>query len=83
MERNAIASGKRVDVHIIVRMYSCPDFDLGRGPTQSINKRSKGSLMTGIGRKGATGSFWLGLPAIWQKVHDWPNLETADFSPGQ
>ncbi len=41
MERNAIASGKRVDVHIIVRMYSCPDFDLGRGPTQSSNKVQK------------------------------------------
>ena len=31
-----MASGKRVEAHIIMRRYSWPDFVLGKGPTQSI-----------------------------------------------
>ena len=31
-----MASGKRVEAHIIVRRYSLPDLLLGKGPTQSI-----------------------------------------------
>ena len=34
---SGMASGKRVDAHIIVRRYSQPDLVFGRGPTQSIN----------------------------------------------
>ena len=31
-----IASGKRVEAHILVKMYSFPDLVFGKGPTQSI-----------------------------------------------
>ena len=33
---SGMASGKRVEAHIIVRRYSSPDLVLGKGPTQSI-----------------------------------------------
>ena len=33
---SGIASGKRVEAHIMVRRYSQPFFVLGKGPTQSI-----------------------------------------------
>lgn len=83
IERRGIAAGKRVAVHIMVRMYSCPDFDLGSRPTQSINKRSNGSRITGMWCKGAMGSFWFGLPTDWQAPHKRQKLDTADFNPGQ
>ena len=62
--RNGIASGNLVDVHIIVSMYSFPDFVFGKGPTQSINILLKGSSKAGIGFKGAFYVDWLGFPTI-------------------
>ena len=44
-----IASGKRVEVHIIVKRYSFPDLVRGKGPTQSISILLKGSAKAGIG----------------------------------
>ena len=44
-----IASGKRVEVHIIVKRYSFPDLVQGKGPTQSISILQKGSSKAGIG----------------------------------
>jgi hypothetical protein len=53
--RNGIASGKRVEVHIIA-------FFFGSSPTQSISIRLNGSSNAGIGKRGAGGIFWFGLP---------------------
>ena len=44
-----IASGNLVEVHIIVSKYSLPDFDYGKGPTQSMRTLLKGSSKAGIG----------------------------------
>ena len=46
---NGIASGKRVEAHIIVKRYSLPDLVFGNGPTQSIMILLKGSSNAGIG----------------------------------
>ena len=46
---SGMASGKRVEAHIIVRSYSWPD--LGKGPTQSVIFQLKGSLKAGMGCK--------------------------------
>ena len=48
---SGMASGKRVEAHIIVRRYSWPDLVLGKGPTQSIIILLKGSSKAGIGCK--------------------------------
>ena len=50
-----IASGKRVETHIIVNKYWLPRLVLGNGPTQSIVIRLNGSSKTGIGFSGALG----------------------------
>ena len=63
---NGIASGKRVEAHIIVRRYSWPDLVLGKGPTQSIITLLKGSPKAGKDCKWAFGIVWLGFPTIWQ-----------------
>ena len=44
-----IASGKRVEVHKIVKRYSFPDFVRGKGPTQSISILLKGSSKADTG----------------------------------
>ena len=44
-----IASGKRVETHIIVKRNSFPDLVFGNGPTQSIMILLKGSSNAGIG----------------------------------
>ena len=46
---SGIASGKRVEAHIMVRRYSQPFFVLGKGPTQSIITLLKGSSKAGMG----------------------------------
>ena len=57
-----IASGKRVEAHIIVKRYSLPDLGFGNGPTQSIMILLKGSSNAGMGCNPALGMTWLGLP---------------------
>ena len=57
-----IASGKRVEAHIIVKRYSLPDLVYGNGPTQSIMILLKGSSNAGIGCNPGLGMTWLGLP---------------------
>ena len=52
---SGMASGKRVESHIIVKRYWQPDFVLGRGPTQSIMILLKGSSKAGMGCKEAFG----------------------------
>jgi hypothetical protein len=44
-----IASGNLVEVHMIVSKYWFPTLVLGKGPTQSINARLKGSSKAGMG----------------------------------
>ena len=44
-----IASGKRVEAHIIVKRYSLPDLVFGDGSKQSIMIMLKGSSNAGIG----------------------------------
>ena len=46
---SGIASGKRVEAHIMVRRYSQPFFVWGKGPTQSIITLLKGSSKAGMG----------------------------------
>ena len=46
-----IASGKRVEAHIIAKRYWQPDFVLGNGPTQSMIIIQNGSSNAGIGCK--------------------------------
>ena len=59
-----MASGKRVEAHIIVRRYSWPDFVLGKRPTQSIIILLKGSSKAGMGCKWALVlSGWVFLPS--------------------
>ena len=48
---SGMASGKRIEAHIIVRRYSWPGLVLGKGPTQSIIILLKGSSKAGIGCK--------------------------------
>ena len=57
-----IASGKRVEAHIIVKRYSLPDLVFGNGSTQSIMILLKGSSNAGFGCEPALGMTWLGLP---------------------
>ena len=57
-----MASGNRVEAHIIVIRYSWPDLVLGKGPTQSIIILLKGSSKAGMGCKWAFGIVWLGFP---------------------
>ena len=57
-----IASGKRVEAHIIVKRYSFPYLVFGIGPTQLIMILLKGSLNAGIGSNPAFGMTWLGFP---------------------
>ena len=45
---NGIASGKRVEAHIIVKRCSLPDFVFGNGPTQSIMILLKVHQMQGL-----------------------------------
>ena len=45
---SGMASGKRLEAHIIVRRYSWPDSGLGKGPTQSIIILLKGSSKAGF-----------------------------------
>ena len=52
---SGMASGKRVEAHIIVKRYWQPDLVLGRGPTQSIMILLKGSSKAGMGCKEAFG----------------------------
>lgn len=44
-----MASGKRVEAHMIVSRYWLPDLVLGRGPTRSIMILLNGSSKAGIG----------------------------------
>ena len=44
-----IALGNIVEVHVKVNKYSLPDFDFGKGPTQSIRTLPKGSSKARIG----------------------------------
>lgn len=53
--RSGIASGNRVAAHIIVSRYLSPLFVFGKGPTQSIITLSKGTPVTGIGCRAASG----------------------------
>ena len=55
MLQRGMASGKRVDLHIIVNKNLFPDFVFGRGPTQSIRISPNSSPHTGTGFNGATG----------------------------
>ena len=80
--RNGTASGNLVAAHMIVNKYWLPDFDLGRGPTQSTMTRSKGSV-TGIGCNGAGGIVWLGFPVTWQMWQLQQKRGTSCFNPGQ
>ena len=52
---SGMASGKRVDAHIIVNRYELPALVVGRGPTQSMMIRLNGSSKAGIGKRGAWG----------------------------
>jgi len=52
---NGIASGYRETLSMIVKIYSEPLLDLGRGPTTSIMTCSKGAPIDGMGYKGAFG----------------------------
>lgn len=54
---SGMASGNRVDVHMMVSKYWFPDLVLGKAPTQSTNTRLKGSSIAGIGWRGADGIF--------------------------
>ena len=56
-----IASGNRVVLHMMVKIYSHPDLVLGSLPTQSIMTLVKASSATGIGWGGAGWASWLGL----------------------
>ena len=64
MLRRGIASGKRVERHMIVSRYWLPDLVLGRGPTQSIIISLNGSLQAGIGLRGAAG-----IKGVLKKEH--------------
>ena len=57
-----IASGKRVEAHIIVKRYLFPDLFFDNGPTQSIMILLKGSSNAGIGCNPALGMACIGLP---------------------
>ena len=57
-----IASGKRVEAHIIIKRYSFPDLVFGNGQTQLIMILLKGSLNAGIGCNTALGMTWFDLP---------------------
>ena len=57
-----IASGKRVQAHIIVKRYSLPDLVFGKGPTQSVIILLKSLSNAEIGCNPAFGMTWLGLP---------------------
>ena len=57
-----IASGKRVEAHIIVMRYFLPDLVFGHGPTQSIMIPLKGSSNAGIGCNPALDITWLSFP---------------------
>jgi hypothetical protein len=59
-----IASGKRMEAHIIVNRYSDPDLVLGKGPTHSLMILLNGSSKAGIGCKGLFGNVGLGFPTI-------------------
>ena len=50
-----MTSGKRVEAHIIVKIYSDSDLVLGKGPTQSVMILLNGSSKAGIGCKGLFG----------------------------
>ena len=65
-----IASGKRVEAHIIVKGYSLPDLVSGNGPAQSIMILLKGSSNAGVGCNPAFGMTWLGLPTTGQVRQD-------------
>lgn len=54
---SGMASGNRIDVHMMVSKYWFPDPVLGKRPTQSTNTRLKGSSNAGIGCRGAYGIF--------------------------
>ena len=60
---SGMASGKRVEAHILVKIYWQPDFVVGRGPTQSIIIMLKGSSKAGMGCKKLLG--WSG----WVSYH--------------
>ena len=58
-----IASGKRVEAHIIVKRYSLQELVFGKGLTQSIIVLLKGLSNAGIGCKPALGMPWLNFPS--------------------
>ena len=62
MLRSGMASGNRVDAHIIVSKYWFPLFVFGNGPTQYIITREKDSSHAGMGINGAFGIFRFGFP---------------------
>ena len=68
MFRSGIASGKRVEAHIIVSKYWFPLFVFGNGPTQSIITREKGSSNAGMGIRGALGISF-GLVSLHADTH--------------
>lgn len=55
--------------HMTVSKYNAPDFEVGRGPTQSIITCSNGWPKAGMGHNGVTLIIWFGLPITWQV---WP-----------
>jgi len=61
-----IASGKRVDAHIMVKRYWFPDLFFGSDPSQSTITLLNGSSNAGIGWSETIGICWLGLPTTWQ-----------------
>lgn len=62
MLRNGNVSGYLDARHIIVSRYSLPDFDFGKGPTQSTWTLENTSPKTGIDCSGALGTNRLGFP---------------------
>ena len=53
-----IASGKRIEAHIIVKRYSLPDLVFGNGPTQTIMILLKGSSNAGMGFNPSLDMIW-------------------------
>lgn len=54
---SGMASGNRVDVHMMVSKYWFPDLVPGKGLTKSTYTRLKGSSIAGIDWRGADGIF--------------------------
>ena len=80
---NGIASGNRVEAHIMVNKYWLLFLVFGSGPTKSIRTRLNGSSKAGIGFRGAFGITWLGLPTIGHVSHVLENSAASFLMPGQ